>query len=257
MPACIMAFSSPSSKHAIVPLLPVSYQPNSIKSHLNNSTTPPRSPTNGSCWTPTVASFVLLVSLPLLFFGLIAGYLRIHQELSLGPQAPLVQLIALSVHNFNVSETNLTAEWDIKFRIQNPNLVSYISFDRVEGFVLSEDTVPLAIKSVEPFSLPMRTAKEAHMRLAMNQWDGNQPALKQGVLEKMKKDRESGGLRFGVQMAIWVTYRNGWLWAKQHMIMNPQCLDLPVAFVPGTTAIGFGILMGAVPKTCYVPMLAE
>ncbi|XP_062009986.1 uncharacterized protein LOC133726456 [Rosa rugosa] len=250
-----MASFSPSSKHAIVPLLPVSYQPNSIKSQSNNT---PRSSSTmkASWWTPTIATFILLISLPFLFVGIIAGS-RIRRELSLGPQAPLVQITALSVHKFNVSETNLTAEWDVKFRMENPNLVSYISFDRVEGFILSEDTVPLAIKSIEPFELTMRTEKEVHMRVAMNKWDGEQPALKQGVLEKMMKDRETGGVRFGVQMAIWATYRTGWLWKRQHVIMNPQCLDLPVAFVPGTTTIGFGILMGAVPRTCYVPMLAD
>lgn len=249
--------SSPSSnsKHEKVPLLPVSYQPNSIKSQNNN--TPRSSTMNTSSWTPTIAKFTLLIFLSFVLMGMTACYPRIHQELSLGPKAPLVHLNALSVHKFNVSETNLTAEWDVKFKIQNPNLVSYISFDRVEVYILSEDTVPLAIEPVQSFGLAMKMEKEVRMRLAMKKWDGDQPALKQGVLQKMKKDREMGGVRFSVQMAIWATYRSGWLWSRQHVIMNPQCLDLQVAIVPGTTAIGFGILMGGVPRTCYVPMLAE
>ncbi|PQQ10030.1 uncharacterized protein Pyn_06461 [Prunus yedoensis var. nudiflora] len=225
----------PISKHskaepsAKVPLLPVSHNAYS-KSHA-----PTRCNNKGSS-VPTIAKFTL--------------------ELTLGPQAPVVELTGLTIHKFNVSETNLTAEWDVKLKIGNPNLVSQIWFDRLEGFVLYEDRT-LAIEQVEPFGLPMKTKNQVRLRLRMANWEGDQPALKQGMLKKMKSDRKLGGVRFSVQMAVWATYRSVWRWSAQRVIMNPQCLDLQVAFVPGATAIGFGILIGDAPRTCYVPMLAE
>ncbi|KAB2596997.1 hypothetical protein D8674_042737 [Pyrus ussuriensis x Pyrus communis] len=216
---------------------------------------PVRRSTNVST-TPTIAKFTFLIFPSLVTLAIIVFLPFIHKELTLGPQAPVVQLTALSVHKFNVSDKNLTAEWDVKLKIANPNLVSYIWFNRLEGFVLYEDR-PLVVKPEEPFGLPMKTKTELHLRLRMANWEGDQPALKQWMLEKMKKDRELGGVRFSVQMAIWATYRSGWWWSAQHVIMNLQCLDLQIGFMPGATAIGFGILMADVPTTCYVPMLAE
>ncbi|KAM1125596.1 hypothetical protein FF1_040873 [Malus domestica] len=237
-----------SEGSAMVHLLPVSHNPYS-KSHIATRST------NVST-TPTIAKFTFLIFLSLVTLAIIVFLPFIRKELTRGPQAPLVQLTALSVHKFNVSDKNLTAEWDVKLKIANPNLVSYIWFNRLEGFVLYEDR-PLVVKPEKPFGLPMKTKTELHLRLRMANWEGDQPALKQLLLEKMKKDRELGGVRFSVQMAIWATYRSGWWWSAQHVIMNLQCLDLQIGFKPGATAIGFGILMGDVPRTCYVPMLAE
>ncbi|KAM1197585.1 hypothetical protein ACFX2I_009157 [Malus domestica] len=235
-------------RSAKVPLLPVSHSPNS-KSHISTRFT------NVST-TPTIAKFTFLIFLSLITLAIIVFLPLIRKELTLGPQAPVVQLTALSVHKFNVSARNLTAEWDVILKIANPNLLSSVWFNRLEGFVLYEDR-PLAIETMEPFGLPMKTKTELHLRLRMANWEGDQPALKQGMLNKMTKDRELGCVRFSVQMAVWATYRSGWWWSAQHVIMNPQCLDLQIGFVPGATAIGFGILMGDVPRTCYVPMLAE
>ena len=233
---------------AMVPLLPVSHNPYS-KSHIAIRST-------NVFTTPTIAKFTFLIFLSFVTLAIIVFLPFIRKELILGPQAPVVQLTALSVHKFNVSDKNLTAEWDVKLKIANPNRVSYIWFNRLEGFVVYEDR-PLVVKPEKPFGLPMKTKTELHLRLRMANWEGDQPALKQWMLEKMKKDRELGGVRFSVQMAIWATYRSGWWWSAQHVIMNLQCLDLQIGFVPGATSIGFGILMGDVPRTCYVPMLAE
>ncbi|CAL9025429.1 unnamed protein product [Prunus brigantina] len=245
----------PISKHANaersakVPLLPVSHNPYS-KSHV------PTRCNNKVSSVPMIAKFTLVIFLSLVALAIVVFLPLIRKELTLGPQAPVVELTALTIHKFNVSETNLTAEWDVKLKIGNPNLVSHIWFDRLEGFVLYEDRT-MAIEQVEPFGLPMKTKNQVRLRLRMANWEGDQPALKQGMLKKIQRDRKLGGVRFSVQMAIWATYRSVWGRSAQRVIMNPQCLDLHVAFVPGATAIGFGILIGDVPRTCYVPMLAE
>ncbi|KAH0971759.1 hypothetical protein GBA52_023915 [Prunus armeniaca] len=59
-------------------------------------------------------------------------------------QTPKIQLHSLFVSKLNVSNTSLGARWDVAFTIDNPNMVSWVHFDQIEGSNLYKDS-PLEI----------------------------------------------------------------------------------------------------------------
>lgn len=144
----------------------------------------------------------------------------------------------------------LRSDWDLKLTMENPNLVSWVSFDRVEGSILYKDNT-LAIKSVEPFVLGLKERRIVHMKISTTGLEEDQPVVKDWVIGEIREKRKDGAVQFSMQMFIWGTYKNGW-WGTQKVVMNPQCSDLKVEFLP---KFGFGSWVSRSPMTCSVPML--
>ncbi|XP_015898814.3 uncharacterized protein LOC107432231 [Ziziphus jujuba] len=172
--------------------------------------------------------------------------------MSLGPQAPVVEMDSLFVSKLNASKTKLAANWDIMVTIWNPSLISKIYFNRVEGLISYKDTA-LSTNSMEPFTLGLKEQRAIRMRFSTTGFEGDQPVVKGRVSQMIRKDYEGGlTVRFNMQIMVWATYKNGW-WGTQRVMMNPTCNDMRVRFLPG--GIGFGRWLGENPMTCSVPLL--
>ncbi|CAL2272902.1 unnamed protein product [Prunus armeniaca] len=159
-------------------------------------------------------------------------------------QTPKIQLDSLFVSKLNVSNTSLGASWDVAFTIDNPNLVSWVHFDQIEGSILYKDS-PLAIYFVEPFDLGLKEQRMMHVKISMTGLQ-NQPAMKVSDLEEMNRQREDGAVSMKMEMFAWATYKKGW-WGTQDVMFEAHCLGLRIGFLP---KVGFGSRISGGPMTC-------
>lgn len=201
----------------------------------------------------SIAKLSLLSVTFLFIFAILLFLLCIFMSMSLGPQAPVVEMDSLFVSKLNASNTKLAANWDIMVTMWNPSLVSKIYFNRVEGLISYRDTA-LSINSIEPFALGLKEQRAIRMRFSTTGFEGDQPFVKERVSQMIRKEYEGGlTVSFNMQIMVWATYTNGW-WGTQRVMMNPRCDDMRVAFLPG--GIGFGRWLGENPMTCSVHLLA-
>lgn len=77
--------------------------------------------------------------------------------------------------------------------------------DCLAGFVSYKDNAK-AVSSVERFTLGTKEYREVRVRISTTGLEGDQPAMRTWVLEGIGKEmRGGGGMRFGMQIAVWAT----------------------------------------------------
>ncbi|CAL9026312.1 unnamed protein product [Prunus brigantina] len=229
-----------AQRSATMPLLPVSYNPSISNPNMSLSIT-----------SRFTAKLVLLHRILLFVLGIVT-LLCVAMATSLVPQPPKIKLNSLFVSKINVSNTKLGANFDVAFTIENPNLVSWIFFDRIDGSISYEDNA-LVTYSLDPLVLGLKEHRMMHVKISVNGLQEDQPVVKERVLEEIHRQREDGAVNFSLEMFARATYRTGWRGTKS-VLMNPQCLDLRVGFLP---KVGFGSWISGGPMTCGVPMLID
>ncbi|KAM1109226.1 hypothetical protein ACFX15_008331 [Malus domestica] len=236
-----MEISKTAQRSVTVPLLPVSHNPSISNSYVPQPIT--------SRWT---SKFVLVHRVLLLALGIVT-LICVFMATSHFPQPPKIRLNSLFVSKLNISRGMLGANFDVTFTIENPNLVSWVRFNRLDGSILYKDSTILTY-SLEPFVLGLKQQRTMHVKIStMGSQDVDQPAVEEGVLDEMKRQGEDGAVDLTLEMFAWATYKSGWC-GTQSVTMNPQCLDLRVGFLP---KVGFGSWISGGPITCSVPMLID
>ncbi|PRQ34850.1 hypothetical protein RchiOBHm_Chr5g0073621 [Rosa chinensis] len=217
------------------PLLPISNNPNSnphvqqsMKSHYISNVT-------------VVQLIILMVT-----FGTVLSLPSFFTSMSLVPQTPSFQLDSLFLSNFNISNTIFRVDWDITLKIEKPNLVSTVHVNSIKGSISYNNNF-LAMFLVEPFELGYMEHRSVHMMISkyrtmtMNRW----------VSDEINRQRDENAIvSFNLTMFVSATYTTG-CWGAEKVLLNPQCLDLRIAFLPKT---GFGIWVNGGPMKCSLPM---
>ncbi|CAN6577297.1 unnamed protein product [Malus baccata var. baccata] len=234
-----MEISKTAQCSVTVPLLPVSEKPSISNPYTAESII--------SRWT---SKFVLVHRDLLLALGIVI-LICVLMATSLVPQPPKIRLNSFFVSKLNVSRGMLGANFDATFTIENPNLVSGVRFNRLVGSISYKDNAILTY-SLQPFVLALKQQRTMRIQIStMGLQDVDQPVVKEWVLDEIKRQREDGAVDLSMEMFAWATYKTGWCGTKP-VIMNPQCLDLRVGFLP---KVGFGSWISGGPMTCSVPML--
>ncbi|PRQ18906.1 putative Late embryogenesis abundant protein, LEA-14 [Rosa chinensis] len=167
-------------------------------------------------------------------------------SMSLVPQTPSFQFDSLFLSNFNISNKTIGANLDMTLQIENPNSVTKIHFNIINGSISYKDN-SLAMYSIKPFELGYREHRLVHLKISKYQ-----TMEKNGwVLDEINKQRdENGAVSFSLTMFVSATYTTGW-WGIKKFVSNPQCLDLRVAFLPKA---GFGNWVNGGPMKCSLPI---
>ncbi|KAM0980746.1 hypothetical protein FF1_014011 [Malus domestica] len=236
-----MGISKTAQRSVTIPLLPVSHSPSSSNPYISQPIT--------SRW----ASKLVLVHRVLLFALGIVTLICVVMATSLVPQPPKIRLNSLFMSKLNISRGRLGANFDVTFTIENPNLVSWVRFNRLDGSISYKDNVILTY-SLEPFVLGLKQQRTMRVKISTTGLeDDDQPVVEEWVLDEVKRQREDGAVELSMEMFAWATYKTGW-WGTQFVIMNPQCLDLRVGFLP---KVGFGSWISGGPMMCSVPVLID
>lgn len=167
----------------------------------------------------------------------------------LPPEVPIFHLNSLTVSNFTITETKLSGVWEADLTVENPNLASAISFERIESMVFYKENDVLAVTSVEGFDTNLSGRNELKMRFETTGYEGDQPVVEYPVLREMEEDRKSGMMRFSLRSSAWATYKTGnyWFMWRRRALLNPRCSDLNVG-VEGES----GSLIGGGQENCHV-----
>ncbi|PQM43313.1 uncharacterized protein Pyn_03767 [Prunus yedoensis var. nudiflora] len=160
-----------AQRSATMPLLPVSYNPSISNPHMSLSIT-----------SRFTAKLVLLHRILLFVLGIIT-LLCVAMATSLVPQPPKIKLNSLFVSKINVSNTKLGANFDVAFTIENPNLVSWIRFDRIDGSISYKDNA-LVTYSLDPFVLGLKEHRMMRVKISVNGLQEDQPVVKERVWKK-------------------------------------------------------------------------
>ncbi|XLR68090.1 hypothetical protein HN51_015142 [Arachis hypogaea] len=177
-------------------------------------------------------------------------------ELSGKPKPPMVEILGLSVSGLNnISYKNASSKWGVELAAKNPNIFSTLYLDHIEGMVLFKDEV-LGVSSVKinkAIVLGPREHKFVSFKVWRKDWniDGDQPSVKDWVVDNLVMEQSRNKINFSVQMGVWGQIKSGW-WLRKSVIMNPRCMDLSINLVKNR---GFGMLLNKKPIRCYVPML--
>ncbi|CAL9026308.1 unnamed protein product [Prunus brigantina] len=123
-------------------------------------------------------------------------------------QTPKIQLDSLFMSKLNVSNTSLGANWDMAFTVENPNMVSWVQFDRIEGSILYKDN-PIAIYSVKPFDLGLKEQRLMHVKISRTRLQ-DQPAMKVSDFEEYNRQQEDVAVSLKMEMFAWATYKKDW-----------------------------------------------
>ncbi|KAH0971756.1 hypothetical protein GBA52_023912 [Prunus armeniaca] len=219
------------------------------KAH-HHSTTEPLLPISSNPSNPIVSqsiasqSFARLVHVQRILLLALGTFTLLCVFMLTPTQNPKIQLDSLFMSKLNVSNMSLGANWDMAFTVENPNMVSWVQFDRIEGSILYKDN-PLAIYSVEPFDLGLKEQRLMRVKISTTGLQ-DQPKMKVSDLEEMNRQRKDGAVSLKMEMFAWATYKKGW-WGTEDVMMEAHCLDLRVGFLP---KVGFGSWISGGPMTC-------
>ncbi|KAL6204260.1 hypothetical protein ACLB2K_021528 [Fragaria x ananassa] len=140
------------------------------------------------------------------------------------------------------------ADWDMTLKIENPNLVSTVHFNSIRGSISCKGN-SLAMYSEEPFELGYMEQRLLHMKLSKHRTVATNELVSHEINSQFN---ENGAVNFSLTMFASGTYTTGG-WRIEKFMLNPQCLDLKVVFLPNTR---FGSWVNGGPKKYSLPMLS-
>ncbi|KAL6183677.1 hypothetical protein ACLB2K_045088 [Fragaria x ananassa] len=177
-------------------------------------------------------------------FGTILSLPSVFTSMSMAPQTPSFQLDSLFLSNLNISNITFRTDWDATLTIENPNLISTVRLNSIKGSISYKDN-SLAMYSIKPLELGCMEHRLVHVKISTM-------TTNRSILEEINRQRdENGAVSFNMTMFVSATYTSGW-WGIEYVVLNPQCLDLKVAFLPRA---GFGSWVNGGPMKCSLPIL--
>ncbi|PRQ18907.1 putative Late embryogenesis abundant protein, LEA-14 [Rosa chinensis] len=137
-------------------------------------------------------------------------------SMSLVPQTLSFQHNSLFLSNFNISNTTIGADWDKTLQIENPNSVTKIHFNIINGSISYKDN-SLAMYSIKPFELGYREHRTVHLKISKYQTMEKNGWVSDEI--NMQRD-ENGAVNFSLTMFVSATYTTGW-WGIKKFVSNP------------------------------------
>ncbi|XWS54577.1 hypothetical protein CRYUN_Cryun10bG0100900 [Craigia yunnanensis] len=191
--------------------------------------------------------FMSIMAIILIFFMMLDSNFAV--------QGPELQPDSFSVLNFNVSNSQLAATWEMDLAFVSQDNGYEILFTGMEGTIFYKEDIALAMTSWQPFGLGRKGQKYVHLTFVTSGWEGDQPTVEKNVLKEIKEEQEKGMVHFSMRINTFVTYQKwGLLWRGSQPGVSLYCWDLMVKFVPET---GAGRLFGGGQKECRPPRVSD
>ncbi|XP_016466745.1 NDR1/HIN1-like protein 10 [Nicotiana tabacum] len=162
--------------------------------------------------------------------------------LILRPRLPEFRVDSLSVSNLNLSNSLISANWDLRFTVRNPNKKLTLYYDDVAAAVFY-DSASLSDTTVPPFFQDKRaeTAQKASFATSGSYVENR-------AFDGMNKERaRSSAIGFDVRMVARVRFKAG-SWRARRRFIRVYCKDLSVGVGPNKSS---GNLLGG-PRQCRV-----
>lgn len=175
---------------------------------------------------------------------IIIGAISFIIWLVLRPRLPKFSVSSASVTRFNLSSTQLTANWEIVFAVSNPNKKMTVEYDTFRASVIYGNT-GLAENTLSPFSQGKRNQTSFTARLA-----ASSSYVEDSDARALSADRARGSIEFRVKLYSWVRFRTG-AWRTRSHLMRVLCRHVPIGF--SSPQVAGGSLSGA-PRECDVDM---
>ncbi|KAK9291186.1 hypothetical protein L1049_009374 [Liquidambar formosana] len=183
------------------------------------------------------AVFAVLFAIAIFFFII---------WLILKPRLPEFQVDSASVAPLNVTKTELSATWDITFRVRNPNEKLSVYYHRIEAWVVYGEEDLLYGTDLPPFYQEKRneTTVEAQLAVVSDTADGY-------VLRAISEEKARGLVSFDVRVLALINFRKG-VWQTRRHLLRASCEGVIFGFSAPNN--GTGTLMGG-PRACKVGLL--
>ncbi|XP_043716635.1 NDR1/HIN1-like protein 10 [Telopea speciosissima] len=161
-------------------------------------------------------TFLRSLTITIIVVIVIMGAISLIIWLIIRPRVPEFQLDSASVSYFNVSTSNLTANWDLGFTIRNPNKKLSVYYDSffVNMLYGRED---LAETSLPPFDQGTRNQTTLRAKFA-----AASTYVEDNAAKSMAADRSLGAVNFNVKLVSWVRFKSGGWRTKRHL-MSVHC----------------------------------
>ncbi|GKU93755.1 hypothetical protein SLEP1_g7322 [Rubroshorea leprosula] len=136
--------------------------------------------------------------------------------LVLRPRLPDFSLQSLSLPNYNSSTERVTATWDARFLVSNPNKKLSVSYSDVYSSVYYHG-YDLADSRMPPFEQGTRNVTTIETSFSLVD-----AYIKGDVVDAINKDRSNGQVKFDVFVSSWVGFRYGG-WRGRRRVLRVSC----------------------------------
>ncbi|XXG65108.1 hypothetical protein AAC387_Pa05g2896 [Persea americana] len=156
---------------------------------------------------------------------------------------PSFSISSISVSRFNLSSTNLTADWDIVFSVRNPNKHHNVEYGTFDANVYYGSAL-LAKTTLSPFSQGKHEEIPVTISVAaLSSYVNEDAAL------RLAADHARGSIEFRVRLLFSaVSIRSHSRGDSGPLLIKVWCVHVPVDF---SSPQGSGLLSGA-PRKCKV-----
>ncbi|CAL5357222.1 unnamed protein product [Camellia sinensis] len=173
---------------------------------------------------------------------IIAATIAFIVWLILRPRLPEFQVDSLSLSNFSLSSSSISANWDVGFTARNPNHKITLYYDDISATVFCGEQ-RLSDTAVGPFVQGTRNETTVRATFA-----ANSAYVTKEVVDGINSDRSSRGIvNFNVEMKARVRYKAG-AWRARQRFLRIFCQQLSVGV--SKNSVG-GTLIGG-PRQCKV-----
>ncbi|KAJ4977609.1 hypothetical protein NE237_008389 [Protea cynaroides] len=146
--------------------------------------------------------------------------------LILHPREPVFHVDTFTVSNFTIIDSRLNADWDLSFKISNPNTKFDLNFEDIDVLVFYARNL-LSTVSMHPLLLQRKNETSVHGKLLTRD---------DFVGKDMEEDRKSGDLVVGVRIRMTVRFENGGATSRDQKL-TAICENLKLNF-DGNTGNG-------------------
>lgn len=164
----------------------------------------------------------------------------------LRPRIPEYSVTSAAVSGFNLSNNDLSANFNLVFSIRNPNKKMSVHYEQLTAAVLYDpDTI--ADTALAPLYQAKEEVSVVRARLAAaEEYVGDE------AVRRIAAERDAGGNGVGFQVRVygWVTFRAG-AWRTRRHVIRVFCPDINIGLKNSTA--GGGSLIGP-PKPCRVSL---
>ncbi|CAN4099025.1 unnamed protein product [Withania somnifera] len=202
---------------AVAPPPPATTYPYAASPYYNNNNYPYPDP-----YTAQRNTFLRRVIAILIASTIITGTILFIIWLVILPRIPEFQVDSLAVSNLSLSNSLITANWDLHFTAKNPNKKINLYYDEIAAAIFYE-SLSIADTTVPPFS--MDKENETGQKVS---FVASRAYVEKWAFEGMSKERgERGSVRFNVRMVAKVSFKAGG-WRARRRYLRVYCGDLSV-----------------------------
>ncbi|KAK4366401.1 hypothetical protein RND71_014281 [Anisodus tanguticus] len=152
----------------------------------------------------------------------IAGTFTFIVWLILRPKLPEFRVDSMSVSNLNLSNSLISANWDLRFTVRNPNKKMTLYYDDIAAAVFY-DYVSLSDTTVPPFYQEKRVETSQKAGFA-----SSGSYVERRVFDEMNSERDRrGSIGFNVRMVARVRFKAG-AWRARRRFVRVYCKGLDV-----------------------------